>query len=160
MTNGWQRAKYEHVQTVARNCFWYSVQAFLVAAGNISKLLWPTYWKGEDLLPERGAELKVSLEVEEDSPLEPRTFRNHFEHFDLWLEQWALSMEPRLWVDSHIGPPGRIPGIEPGDYLRHFDPRNFSITFRGDSHDLPPIVEAIEQLWHKATVQLQQRASA
>ena len=52
-----------------------------------------------------------------------------------------------------------IPGIEPGDYLRHFDPRNFAITFRGDSYYLPPIVEALERLWHKATVQLQQRAS-
>ena len=96
------RAKYEQVQTAARERFWYSVQAFLVAAGNISKLLWPTYWKGEDLLPGRGAELKVSLEVEEDSPLEPRTFRKHFEHFDLRLEQWAISMEPRIFVDSKI----------------------------------------------------------
>jgi hypothetical protein len=81
-------------------------------------------WKEEDLLPERGAELKVNLEVEEDSPLEPRTFRNHFEHFDLRLEQWAISMEPRRCVDSNIASPGMISSIEPGDYLRHF-PQEF-----------------------------------
>jgi hypothetical protein len=38
--------------------------------------------------------------------------------------------------------------------------QEFALTFHGDSCDLQPIVEAIEQLWHKATVQLQQRASA
>lgn len=49
---------------------WFSVQGFLVATGNISKLLWPS----EALLPERGVELRPSLSVEDDSPLEPRKF--------------------------------------------------------------------------------------
>lgn len=76
---------------------WYSIQAILVAAGNVSKLLWPP----KPLLPERGAELRASLSVDDDSPLEPRTFRNHFEHFDERLEQWATSSERRNFADSN-----------------------------------------------------------
>jgi hypothetical protein len=98
--------------------------------------------------------------VEEDSPLAPRTFRNHFEHFDIRLEQWAVSSEHRGFVDANIGHPVMISGFDPGDCLRNFDPDTFTITFRGDSYHLPPIIQAIEELWHKATVQLQQRASA
>jgi hypothetical protein len=45
---------------------WYSVQAFLVAAGNISKLLWP---KSN---PERGQIVRQSLAVPDDSVLRDR----------------------------------------------------------------------------------------
>lgn len=157
----WVKAmeEYERVKATAEERLWYSVQAFLVAAGNISKLLWPSYRKGEERIPERGDELKASLAVEEDSPLAPRTFRNHFEHFDVRLEEWAVSSEHRTFVDANIVPTSLTSGYDPGDCLRNFDPYNFTLTFRGDSYHLPPIAEAIEQLWHKATAQLKQRTS-
>jgi hypothetical protein len=154
--NQWQTAmeEYERMKATASERFWYSVQAFLVAAGNISKLLWPSYRKGEERIPERGPEVRASLGVEENSPLQPRTFRNHFEHFDVRLEEWAVSSKPRKLIDANIAPMGTISSAESGDYLRNFDPTNFAVTFRGDSYHLRPIVEAIEQIWHKATVQL------
>src|SRR3989442_13158213 len=62
---------------------WYSVQGILLAAGNISKLLWPSNTQSAD----RGNELRTLLSVSDGSPLTPRTFRNHFEHFDERLEQ-------------------------------------------------------------------------
>jgi hypothetical protein len=142
------------------NRFWYSVQAFLVAAGNISKLLWPPYRKGEKQLPERGPQLRAILKVEESSPLEPRTFRNHFEHFDMRLEEWAISSGPLVFIDGNIRPIQGINGAKPGDDFRNFDHINFAVTFQGDRYDLRPIVEAIQCLEHKATIQLQQRASA
>jgi len=128
---------------------WYSIQAILVAAGNVSKLLWPP----KPLLPERGTELRASLSVDDDSPLEPRTFRNHFEHFDERLEQWAASSERRNFADSNVGPPGMIVGLEPGDFLRNFDTTNFAVTFRGDIYYLQPVINAIRDLWRKATVE-------
>ena len=106
---------------------WYSVQAFLVAAGNISKLLWPP----KPLLPERGAELRASLSVSDDSPIEPRTFRNHFKHFDERLEQWATSSERHNFADSNVGLSGMITGTEQGDYLRNFVPRTSPSLFVG-----------------------------
>ena len=142
------------LQTVDMDRIWYSVQAFLVAAGNVSKLLWPP----EPLLPKRGAELRASLSVREDSPLEPRRFRNHFEHFDERLERWATSSERRTFVDSNVGPPGMIGGgVDPGDFLRNFDTANFAVTFRGDIYHLPPVINAIRDLWQKARAEAQKR---
>jgi len=120
---------------------WYSVQAFLVAAGNISKLLWPA----KPRLPERGAELRASLSIDGESPLEPRRFRNHFEHFDERLEAWATSSERHNFADSNVGPPGMIVGLEPGDYLRNFDTTGFAVTFRGDTYPLQPVTNAIDR---------------
>ena len=137
---------------------WCSVQALLVAAGNISKLLWPP----TPFLPERGIELRTSLSVSEDSPLELRTFRNHFEHFDERLEKWAMSSERRNFFDSNVGPSGMtlVEGldIEPGDYLRNFDTTNFAVTFRGDVYHLHPLIGAISDLWGEANRATRQRA--
>ena len=130
---------------------WFSIQALLVAAGDISKLLWPP----NPRLSERGAELRASLSVSDDSPLQPRTFRNHWEHFDERLEMWATSSERHIFADSNIGPQNMISGLDPGDYLRNFDPENWIITFRGDKYELRPIVDAVVGLWKKSKIEAQ-----
>lgn len=122
--------------------FWYSVQAFLVAVGNISKLLWPS----NPHIPERGRELRELLLVDDESILAPRRFRNHFEHFDERLEDWATSSDRHNVADSNIGPPSMIVGLDPSDFLRNFDTSRFAITFRGDVYEVRPIVEAIRAL--------------
>lgn len=128
---------------------WYSIQAFLVAAGNISKLLWPP----KPLLSERAVELRVSLSVADDSPLELRTFRNHFEHFDERLEKWAKSSKRQNFIDSNVGPSGVIPDFEAEDFLRNFDTLTLTITFRGDVFHLQPVANAIRDLWQKAAIE-------
>jgi hypothetical protein len=135
------------LQTIDLDRLWYSVQAFLIAAGNISKLLWP---KGS---AKRRAELRASLSVNDDSPLKSRTFRNHFEHFDERLERWATSSKRHIFVDSNVGPPTMIAGIEPGDFLRNFDTENFAVTFRGEIYSLRPLIKAISDLWQKASIE-------
>lgn len=122
--------------------FWYSVQAFLMAVGNISKLLWPS----NPHIPERGRELREFLSVDGESVLELRKFRNHFEHFDERLEDWATSSDRHGFADSNVGPPNMIVGIAPSDFLRNFDTSRFAITFRGDVYEVRPIVEAIRAL--------------
>jgi hypothetical protein len=121
---------------------WYSAQALLVAAGNVSKLLWPPNPKYQ----QRGRELRASLGVKEDSPLAPRTFRNHFEHFDERLEDWATSSNRRSLVDSSVVPAGAIQGVDPGDFLRNLDPDTYSLTFRGDAYDLRAVIGALQVL--------------
>ncbi len=132
---------------------WYSIQSFLIAAGNVSKLLWPSC----PHIPERADELKKSLDVDENSPLSPRTFRNHFEHFDERLEQWALSSKRRNFVDSNVGPAGMISGIDRKDYLRNFDTGKNAVTYRGDEYCLQPLVEAIIELHKKASAEADKR---
>jgi hypothetical protein len=149
---------YEQMRQAAKDRLWCAVQAFLVAAGNISKLLWPSYRKGEELIPERGPELRVSLGVEEDSPLAARKLRNHFEHFDMRLEKWAVSSKPRVFVDSNIGPVSMISDFKPGDRHRHFDPTTFIVYFREDTYHLRPIIEAIQAIHPRAVAKAQERA--
>jgi hypothetical protein len=130
---------------------WYSVQSLLVAAGNVSKLLWPS----QSTARQRGEELRSSLRVPDSSPLEPRTFRNHFEHFDERLEEWATSSDRKNFADSNVGPPGMISGLDPGDYLRNFDTSNYAITYRGDIYAVNSVVDALRQLHERALAESQ-----
>ncbi len=129
---------------------WYSIQALLAATANISKLLWPTGpRRPEARLPERGNDLRTNLDVPEISPLESREFRNHFEHFDERIEDWATDTERRNFIDSNINV--QIPGIDPTDYLRNFDSESFTLSFWGKEHPLEPVMEAIRQLHDAAS---------
>ncbi len=128
---------------------WYSVQSFLVAVGNVSKLLWPS----NERISGRAVELKQSLGVDDNSLLEPRRFRNHLEHFDERLEVWTTASKRRNFVDSNVGSAGMISGIDPEDYLRNFDTSSYAVTCRGDVYELQPIVDAIVELHPKAAAE-------
>jgi len=129
---------------------WYSVQALLVAVGNLSKVLWPAASKS---VP-RGQALRTLLNVPDSSPLAPRTFRNHFEHFDERLETWAGSSRRKNFADSNIGPPGMIQGLDSGDYLRNYDTANAAVTFQGEVLCLRPVVAALKELHATVTREL------
>ena len=137
------------LQAPDMNRVWYSIQSFLVAAGNVSKLLWPS----SAHIPDRAKELRNSLGVNDSSPLAPRNFRNHFEHFDERLEDWATSSKRKNFVDSNVVPSGMISEIDPGDYLRNFDTTKNAVTFRGDEYNLKPMVDAIIKLHGKASIE-------
>jgi hypothetical protein len=128
---------------------WYAVQGFLVAAGNVSKLLWPS----RPSVPNRGEELRQSLDVPDRSILAPRKFRNHFEHFDERLEQWAASSQSKNFADSNVGPTEMISGLERCDYLRNLDTTRYAVTFRGDTYHLRRLVEALSNLYVKAAAE-------
>jgi hypothetical protein len=137
---------------------WYSIQGLLVAAGNISKLLWPT----NSRIADRGTALRASLNVRDDSPLQPRAFRNHFEHFDERLEEFFLSFPPgqHSFIDSNISPGGigrLMGGAIPERVLRHYDQANKIVTFRGDKYELTPIIAVIRELLVKTEAELERR---
>jgi hypothetical protein len=124
---------------------WYSIQSLLIAAGNVSKVLWPT-----KAYAERGQTLREALSISDDNVLAPRTFRNHFEHFDERLEDWAVADPSRNFVDSNIGPPGMISGLDPAGFLRNLDTKEWAVTFRGDAYQLRPIAAALQELHARA----------
>lgn len=39
------------------------------------------------------------------------------------------------------------------DYMRHFDPTDFSVTFLGDEYPLIPVYKAVRELYEKAIVE-------
>jgi hypothetical protein len=124
---------------------WYCVQGALIASGNVSKLLWPT-----KAYETRGTNLRKDLVISDDSVLAPRTFRNHFEHFDERLEQWVVATGGCMFVDSNVGPPGMIAGLDETKFLRNFDTKNLAVTFQGDSYSLQPIAAALAELHNRA----------
>ncbi len=130
---------------------WASVQGLLVATGNISKLLWPP----RPLIADRDKRLRESLSVSEESPLKPRYFRNHFEHFDERLEEFFLALpnDQRSFIDSNVSPGGiesLMGGVNQNRVLRHYDQVARVLMYRGDRYPLRPIIEAIQELQIKA----------
>ena len=121
---------------------WYSIQSFLVAAGNLSKMFWPTIKTKKA----RGLYLRSIFSLKNNSPIASRSFRNCFEHFDERLEEWISSSKQKNFIDSNVGPPGMIKGIDDKDYLRNFDNSNCALTYRGDSYSLKPVIEAIKDV--------------
>ena len=132
----------------ARNAtrIWYSVQSLLVAAGNVSKLIWPPRKRSTG----RGKELREAIGVTETSPLKARMFRNIFEHYDEQLEDWMMSSERHNIVDSSVIPLGAIQGVDPEDFLRNIDPNDWTLTFRGSRLEIRPLVEALREVRDKA----------
>ncbi len=116
-----------------------SAHAFLVAVGNVSKLLWPTR-TGDQA---RGEQLREKLGVSEASIIQSRRFRNYFEHFDESLDKWARSSEHKNFVDSNIASVG---GSGTRDIMRNLDPDSLTLTFHGDSYELPRIAEELKPI--------------
>lgn len=127
-----------HLEKYDADRTWYSIQSFLVAVGNISKLLWT---KNDN---PRGAELRVLLSIDEGSLLKLRDFRNHFEHFDERLERWVLPLNNI--IDANIAPSGsiKINGIVE---MRSFDPTSYTVSFRGDTYEMLPVIQEVQSLF-------------
>jgi hypothetical protein len=128
------------------NHTWYAIQNFLVAAGNISKLLWPP--KGG--LKKRGEEIRTRLGIKDESVLNDRSLRNHFEHFDERLDKWVALSKKHEYVDGFIHKASAVDEIDAIDRQRNFDRTDWIVTFRGDRYELRPIIAAANELYLKS----------
>jgi len=152
-----------------RDRFWYSVQSLLMAVANVSKLLWPMYRKGENLVSGRGEELRESLGIgDSHALLSDRTLRNHFEHYDARLEHWAATSEKRNLHDLGMKSSGSTsPSVDSvrggsgdqGDQMRAFNADSNTITFRGEVYQLQPIMDALADVRAKAKIEAQKPVS-
>lgn len=131
----------------------FSAHAFLAAVANISKIFWPPSDKQDKKTDARaktrGKELRKVLLVTSKSPIKDRRFRNHFEHYDARLDEWAASSKDKIYVDMNIGVRA-ITGPEPIDYMRNLDPKTLMLTFRGETYDLLATNDAVKALLNKA----------
>lgn len=128
---------------------WYSIQSFLVASGNISKLLFGLKDRDKqraELRLKQRVELRRGLGIDDSSPFNNREARNFFEHFDERLETWFDSSTRHNFVDSNVVSLSMIDGIDKHDFIRNFDPEKMAITFYGEECLMIPIIEAVRQL--------------
>ena len=127
--------------------FWYSVQSFLVATANISRIVWPQ----DKRHSARGQRLRRLLAIDDDSPLRNRRFRNHFEHYDERIQEWFESARPPGFADRCIGGNDSFGGgLNKPHYMRNFNPQTQSLYFRGDEYELLPVIEAVHSLSSRA----------
>jgi len=124
--------------TANQQLAFFFVQAFLVAAGNVSKLLWNEHW---------GEELRRMLNVKDDSPIADRTLRNHFEHFDERIERWAAKSTNHIFIDRSIFSGARgFTGVQRMDGLRNLNSSTLTISFWGEEYDLAKVENALKEV--------------
>lgn len=118
---------------------WSSIQSILVAAGNVSKILWP-----DRLYKARGERLRQLLNVEMNNLLSNRDFRNHFEHYDERIEKWFSNNSSTVYKDLSINP--NLRGAMAGNDHRGYNSHNNTLIFRDELLDLNEILKAIEEI--------------
>jgi len=124
---------------------WYSIQSFLIATANISKIFWPSSKKHK----ERGEKLRKILGIDDNFLIKSRKFRNHFEHFDERIDEWIGKSRNHNFIDSNIGSINMIQGVDQEDIFRNFDPVKWELIFKGETFDLARIREEIEMIYEK-----------
>lgn len=118
---------------------WCSIQSILVAAGNVSKILWPS--KKNEL---RGERLRQIIKVEKSNPLSERKFRNHFEHYDERIEDWFNNHSSAVYSDLAMNP--SLQGNMVSYNNRGYNSFNNTLVFRGETLDLNEILKALEEI--------------
>lgn len=121
--------------------FWYSLQSFLIATANISKIFWPDKQGNQ----KRGEELRQGLDIKDGFSSKIREPRNHFEHFDERLDTWLLSHSNIF--DSNISDEPLKDSM--GPHLRYFDSRNYVFYYRDKQYPIKPIMDLITDLSSK-----------
>lgn len=122
---------------------WCSIQSILVAAGNVSKILWPS-----QKYKLRGKKLRELLGVEDNNPLASRKFRNHFEHYDERIEEWFESNSQGVYIDLAMNPSLRNLhfGMPALNTHRGYNSYNNSVVFRGEILYLDDVLAALDTL--------------
>ena len=138
--------------------FWYNAQNLIVYSGNISKILWGIYKKGEAyqninrLRRAERKELRNKLNVNEQSVLKNRFLRNALEHIDEKLEDFTENDQFSV-LNKNIGPVRNM--IQYGDEiydiskeknLRHYDQNKKIFYFYGEHVNLEKLYKDIKAL--------------
>lgn len=124
---------------------WGSIQSLLVAAANVSKILWPT----KKQYKARGKQLRERLGVDDNNVLSDRTFRNHFEHYDERIEDWFENYNSAVYMDSRIEPFEPTPLSFQQFSHRSYYPTSRTLSFRNESIDLSAVLTALAKIREK-----------
>lgn len=118
---------------------WCSIQSILIAAGNISKILWP-----QEKYKSRGEKLRELLYIDNSNPLSNRKFRNHFEHYDERIEKSFKNQAPVVYRDLAMNPSMTSFGLN--NNHRGYNSFNNTLVFRGEILEIDQILNAIEEI--------------
>ena len=138
------------------DCFWYSIQSFLVSVANISKILWPSVNSKfyDPILREKISshrqELRQFLGINNSSPIKLREARNYFEHYDAELEKWHQPSKDQMIFDSNIC--NFDPSILSSRKIisiRNFNPETLKLYFGNKEYDIQSIILIVKKIQEK-----------
>lgn len=129
---------------------------FLQHSSAVSRLLWPPSTMNrlkKKRAKKRGGHLQNTLAIDDGHSLRDRTLRDHFEHFDERLDDWAETSPHKNIVDNMIGPRNAIGGdsIKDQDIMKLFDPATNMLIFRGERFNVQALVDGLTEVQAKAT---------
>lgn len=122
---------------------WMYVMTFLALSANVSKLLFPAPRKDHKSTINRGKTLRKLLDVNDDSLLENRDLRDHFEHFDERLDIYFQSTRKHTYIDMNIGDLSEFKGLDRKEVLRHLDDKNQVVIFLGEEYDIKALKQEL-----------------
>lgn len=147
----------EHL-VAAPDEFWRGIDSFLAAAGRVSLLLWPAprrsgekkevFKARERRWARRAGQVRLWLEVTNDSPVVSRKFRNSWTHFDETLHR-LIDTGSYTFADQNYGPPD-VWGVSKDDQYRGFNPEDDTLIFSGRTLEIVPLIQALEGLRERA----------
>lgn len=123
-------------------------------AAAVSRIFWPPGSrdkKARRRAQSRGDILRNLLQIPSGHAIQARTLRDHFEHFDERLDDWAERSKNRNIVQRLLGPRNAIGGdaIQNDDIIDHYDPVTKIYAFRGEGFDFQAIASGIRDLYEK-----------
>ena len=123
-----------------------ALHSFLTHTANISRLLFPSR-KRDQYAQQRGKKLRDVLCVDDGSPIADRSLRDHLEHYDERLDQWAqrASRTVRIATDN-IHPKGMGPNVAPESTLRTYLTDSREFFFMGHTYEIVPLVREVRRI--------------
>lgn len=157
--------QWSSTRNTLQNEVFRSLHSLLTHASNVSRLFWPSpprRRKGESAdtyrsriaghcASARAAHLRAAVGLAEDHPLKSREIRDHLEHFDERLDDWAETSVGKSIVQDLIGGPNAIVGIADEDMMRWYDPATHSLRFRGSQYAIRTIVDGLAEVFDACT---------
>lgn len=133
----------------SQELLWVAIQSFLTAVANISKALWG---QGGSLSAEREP-LRLSLHVDDSSPIKATSMRNNFDHFDDRLDTWWATSKNHLHFDYLVAPGWSVGGMDATDVFRWYDPETTEVIFWGDKYPLATILAEVVRIGEIAEIE-------
>ncbi|WP_138437635.1 hypothetical protein [Marinobacter shengliensis] len=126
-------------------------QAMVHHAAAVSRIFWPPGGKNKTARQRsqsRGEALRKAIGVRHGHPVQNRTLRDHFEHFDERLDDWAEKSKNRNIVKQLVGPRSAIGGdaITDEDIIHHYDPATKVYAFRGEQFDVQELASGLDDI--------------
>ena len=130
-------------------------------AAAVSRIFWPPGGRNKASTKrahKRGQSLRDLIQLKNGHPVQNRALRDHFEHFDERLDEWAESSVNRCIVGKLFGPRSSIGGdsIKDSDIINHYDPETKRFGFRGEYFDIQQLVSGLTDIYQKTEAKLEE----